>query len=214
MKSTHSGHCQACGRLQKMPSGKMSLHGYTVSHGYFHGQCAGSKELPFELSCDLVKTFIASAQAHLDGVLAFQTELRTPATTPRAWVHNYEARPLKTGCNHYNWRVVDILEETHTSSNDYTYKTFSYKAPGVYTSAWSKDTVADTVHKIGYGEKNALEVATVANARYADWLDHEVTSLRRYIKWQTERVNTWKVAPLFPNDYKDKLGFVPTEAKY
>lgn len=54
MKATHSGHCQACGHLQKLPKDVLAKHGYKIKHGFFSGICIGAGELPFEESCDLV----------------------------------------------------------------------------------------------------------------------------------------------------------------
>lgn len=52
------GHCQCCNSFQKLPRGHLSLHGYTVAQGYFQGVCAGAGQLPYELSCDFIKTHI------------------------------------------------------------------------------------------------------------------------------------------------------------
>lgn len=50
MKATHNGTCQVCGRLQKLPAGILSSHGYTVDWGYFSGVCFGAREKPLETS--------------------------------------------------------------------------------------------------------------------------------------------------------------------
>lgn len=49
-KATHNGTCQICGRLQALPSDKLSLHGYDVKHGYFNGICPGAGHVPLEVS--------------------------------------------------------------------------------------------------------------------------------------------------------------------
>lgn len=58
MKATHMGHCQICGSLQKLPNNKLSLHGYTTKHGFFSGQCMGSRRLPIEVSPDAIQESI------------------------------------------------------------------------------------------------------------------------------------------------------------
>lgn len=55
MKATHQGQCQICSRIQKLPNTRLSQHGYTVEFSFFEGVCPGSKSLPYELSCDLIK---------------------------------------------------------------------------------------------------------------------------------------------------------------
>lgn len=70
MKATHTGTCQACGSIQKLPRGLLAKHGYTTEWGFFRGVCQGSDHLPFEQSKDLIEGFIASAEseaARLDG---------------------------------------------------------------------------------------------------------------------------------------------------
>jgi hypothetical protein len=47
-KATHRGHCQCCGRVQKLPGNLLSKHGYTVDWGYFNGVCWGAHHRPLE----------------------------------------------------------------------------------------------------------------------------------------------------------------------
>ena len=58
MKSTHKGTCQFCHALQKLPNGRLSLHGYEVLGGWFSGECRGSHRLPLEQSFDMVQESI------------------------------------------------------------------------------------------------------------------------------------------------------------
>lgn len=74
-KSTHSGMCQACLRIQKLKpnTNKLVLHGYErPGTGSINGSCFGVDELPYELSCELMVSIndnerrtIAQLQAHL-----------------------------------------------------------------------------------------------------------------------------------------------------
>ena len=41
MKATHDGECQLCGRMQKLPDGRLAKHGYTTRWGFFQGVCPG-----------------------------------------------------------------------------------------------------------------------------------------------------------------------------
>src|SRR5580765_2005563 len=92
-KSTHQGHCQVCGRLQMLPGGELSLHGYKVKSGYFSGTCHGARYQPFELSCELVKRSIVDAQAALTSLEAFRATLRQPVTDNQCWFHTRQANP-------------------------------------------------------------------------------------------------------------------------
>jgi hypothetical protein len=82
--ATHLGHCQVCGRLHKLPGGKVSKHGYTVEHrgqgGYFSGVCRASDALPYEQDCGLLqediehaKTYLANIPARIEELLASES---------------------------------------------------------------------------------------------------------------------------------------------
>jgi hypothetical protein len=219
--ATHRGHCQACGRLQMLPKGVLSIHGYKVTYGYFSGICAGTKALPFELSCELVKTFIVSAKAALVSVEATQAALRAPATEPKAWQH--VGHKDSRGRYVYAWELVTIVQ-TFTPYADGG----SDGGPGGYLTY----TFTDSYGKV-HGDRGGslygvaayelpgathadrlLATCTKFNTSKATWLEHEAKSLRSYIKWQTARVASWKLAPLFPVTYSDKEGFKTEAAPY
>jgi hypothetical protein len=217
-KATHSGHCQACGRLQKLPHGYLAKHGYTIALGFFSGTCMGSELPPFEKSCELVKTFIATAQAELSRVRAKQAALRVPPTEPKGWVRNYEADGISYG-NVHRWRYIEVLSEKVTFENGTPEGGFYYKhtyiAPGPTSGGWSKVTRnPNEVHNVptdnSYNE-DGLSVAHRLNCGKADWFEVQARDLQRYIAWQTERVTNWKEAELLPVDAKSKLGFAPTK---
>lgn len=185
-----------------LPSGKLSLHGYTVTSGFFSGTCRGSKYEPFETSCALVERFVREAQISLKTLEAFQASLRQPATEPIGWVHNYER--FQSGRTGYVWRQVAI------EASD---RGFSYMAPGTgYKVAPGTAIRHDFGFSDYYGVADALAMATKKNTEYAKALEREAQSLRAYIAWQTERVRTWKATELTPLTGKikdDKQGFNP-----
>lgn len=57
-KATHRGTCQACGRVQCLPSNLLAKHGYTVDWGFFNGTCCGSDRLPLEQDKTLTENII------------------------------------------------------------------------------------------------------------------------------------------------------------
>jgi hypothetical protein len=223
-KSTHKGHCQACGRLQMLPSGKLAQHGYTVAHGFFSGVCVGSKELPFEVSCDLVKLFIQNAKARLADVEKFQASLRqsVPEGTKTAWFHTRHASRKGYGYSAtYAWQECTVTETVVPyRDGDGSYKKFTRtgdeKRVDVRNAkGYMEMQLTEEITEVSAPYQATVEeVCEKANRVYADWLEHEADSLRRYIAWQTERVASWKPAPLFPLAQKDKLGFVPTAPRY
>lgn len=72
--SKYGGTCQVCEREMKLPGGVLSKHGYTKPWGWYMGTCAGSGELPYEQSCQVIanqmipslKRTIAWAQSRIE----------------------------------------------------------------------------------------------------------------------------------------------------
>jgi hypothetical protein len=55
-----SGTCQACFGLQALRKNAIVLHGYRrPGTGFTEGRCQGADELPYELSCELSKRWLA-----------------------------------------------------------------------------------------------------------------------------------------------------------
>jgi hypothetical protein len=211
MKSEYRGHCQACGRLQMLPNGLLSKHGYTVAFGFFSGVCVGSGKLPFEESCGLVKTFIESARDSLFNVKAFQAKLRETPTEGKAYVHIRLADPNRFSCYMRKWRIP--FSDGSGRSYGKFWRTGDTRWGRNEFRGYEAQPVERTEVSASYGD-TLDTVCRKRNAEYADWLQHEVDSLKRYIAWQTERVTTWKQMPLLPVDAKDKEGFKPTVAAY
>lgn len=189
MKATHIGTCQACGRSQKLPGNLLSKHGYTVDWGFFIGTCPGSNHQPFEVSCDLIKGFIANAEMQKVEVVRYQAELRQPATVNKAWVHDY-GTPNGERKDRYVWRQVELNTTTHEIDGR-KWESYSYK---------SLSPFAGRVDFYTYpGPQNVLEACTLLSSKRADAMQKDVVDqLNRYIDWQTNRVTTWKPGTLTP----------------
>jgi hypothetical protein len=202
-----------------LPNGLLSLHGYKVGQGYFFGQCRGTKFLPFELSCDQVKIYIAEAKAALESTEAFQARLRQPATEAKAFFYTRQAsRKGRDYQASRTWQEVSVREDVVTYDGGQYSKFFREgDTEWVGPRAESKIEARETeVSAYSHG-RTLLQICTEANEAYAKWLEHEADSLRRYITWQTERVTTWgpaELKPLVGPVKDDKQGFKPTEARY
>ena len=181
-KATHEGTCQCCGKLHKLPNGRLSKHGYTVDWGFFNGVCLGAGFPPYELSCDLITECIVAAQKQLDSTLEHIEDLGTDTSV--AWVHahfNYETRLVPA--------PRDEIVVTHFGEND-QYTTYSYKHPK-----------AKRFTEVGqYAEHADMDAAILhQNRAYKiPKLQKQVKGLKDYISWQEERVANWKLADLFP----------------
>jgi hypothetical protein len=206
MSSTHAGHCQLCGSLQRLPKGVLSLHGYKVTHGFFSGVCRGAKHLPFEQAFDLVAEQVTMAQEALANLEARQARYRAPATKPFAVVNVFVKD--SRGRTHHEWRRVEVLAMTRISG----YIAFTYTR---FPDEVSFGNRAPELNGDKWDETDVLAVATRYNTIYAGWLEHEAVSLRRYIAWQANRVATWQEQPLLALDAKkDKSAFKPEAPAY
>lgn len=201
--ATHKGHCQACGRIQKLPKGVLSQHGYTVSFGFFHGICPGYNHLPYEQSCELIQGFVNAAKQSLAATQRQRLALLQSATEPTAWIRNFEGP--KPGYNDYRWIRVGLVQAGDR---------FLYYANG-------KDGATNQPHllesyqlplRLPLSGDARLAVATHLNARKAKWLEAEVNSLSRYIVWQEHRIKQWELRELLPLDQPEgSVGFKPTK---
>lgn len=223
--SKYSGHCQCCGSLQKLPNELLSLHGYTVDFGFFNGTCQGARELPYELSCDLIKKFIKTAREQLTVVEATQAQLRTPATEAKAWVHVYYSdRESRGGRSHYKWEHNEITVEekpVRSGKDEWISRTYFHTSHRtVYNRETFKDDAVEKREKIEIydyqiAQAGVLAVCSMLNAEHANSLEREVRNLKGYIKWQQRRVDEWKAAELLPVAKKDdKQGFQPEGDPY
>ena len=182
-KATHKGECQVCGSTQKLPDGQLSLHGYTTRWGFFSGTCSGARELPWELDSSLVADAVLSAQAQRDSMAKRVAELkadRNPAKVRVQW-YSRDDYKYKTA-----WVDTDTIVE-----GDMGY----WVAP--ITAPWGTEAIA----RVGQNmyESTAIEAAYKANVQHADLIEQrEITSVDRYIEWQTVRLAKWTVKPLRP----------------
>lgn len=171
-KANHIGECQCCGSTQKLPNGLLSLHGYTVDWGCFNGTCAGAYELPYEQSCALIGKFLNSAIEQQNSLLAVKKKLLELATEEMAWFYESKGR-------HFLWNYLPLQmidNSPHVIKSNGKTETLMYS--GIYSVT-------------------LLEAATELNKRYVDReLLKKLSSLATYIKWQTKRVQEWKLLPL------------------
>jgi hypothetical protein len=179
MKAIHTGECQNCGRRQKLPGGLLAKHGYRIVWGQFEGACVGSGELPFEVSCDLIERFIARAQERKAAIQAAIVTLSQPATTPKAWYHEYMPS-LADGRKGYHWREITIF------------------ANGRWLYFHNhRDKVEQLTPKYG-SWSDPLEAATALNTKRAAAFQTTIEEIEEFIAWQQRRVAAWKPVELKP----------------
>lgn len=117
----HVGNCQVCEKDQKVQDGRMVHHGYVrPGDGRIHGDCPGVAQLPYEVSCDLVKVMRFSAQdelAHTEARLADLEAGRVPVLTE--WVKRW----VRTDTGHEDRLVENVYVAGVTERREFRYQT-------------------------------------------------------------------------------------------
>ncbi len=192
MKAEFDGTCQLCGRVQRLPNGVLSKHGYTVEWGFFNGQCPGSSGLPYEQSTDLIAGAIVSQQSSIASSQARAAILRDPNsdenTGSTCWVNEYVVDARRLGA--YTWRKVELKHEA-TAHDDFVVHTYTYVGA---------DQKVKRIDYIPYELKdNVKGVRMHMNEQRAKQVfDKDVEQRTKYVQWLQKRVTDWTAQPLIP----------------
>jgi hypothetical protein len=202
-KAEFFGECQCCGRRQKLPGGRLSLHGYTVQWNFFQGVCPGANFLPFEQDKKQAERQIAQVDKDIADLLAEIKSLQEkPLEGGKAWKHEYFSSNNKYLKSGYRWVQVEVKIETR-EHNDYKWNELKYlrskkssnydSEPGWYW--W--DIYGDESREI---KENGLtdKALIMLNKGYVDHLFKRIKQLNDYIAWQRKRCAEWKPRDLKP----------------
>ncbi len=189
MKATHSGTCQVCGRTQKLPSGNLSLHGYTTRWGFFNGTCHGAKAQPFELSKDLIEEAILRALTYAEVCRNNAYVARQLKDQKQIW---REKVKYKRVGETRTWIQDDLLPAENKRKNKdgstHTWTTYQWKS--------ERDSEWGSRGKVSLGFNETLEQYIAKhNERRGKYWDNEVDRLERYVVWQRNRIENWKQEP-------------------
>lgn len=161
-----------------LPNGKLSLHGYTKTWGFFNGTCFGARELPFEQSKALVDDAIRRAQVSarsLRDQALTRESMKTPLDIYRQVYVHWGRR----------WGVYDIYHGSIEERGTEFYFVFKDERG---------QPREDRIHDSG---KLAYIIAK-HNLEQAERLRRDAEGAERYIKWQQSRIKDWQVKPLKP----------------
>ena len=176
MKATHQGSCQVCGRIQKLPNIRLSLHGYTKKFGFFQGSCRGAYGKPFEQSHDLITGSIIHAKELIEKHGVDIWELSSNPKVLWQKFYNLKGQP---------WLECDYVFE------DGNLKVTSKRTSYVRSSAGHAKTI--------FGNRRGLrDILVDANQGRVNDLRRTVAELESYIEWQEKRIADWKPAEIIP----------------
>ena len=192
-KATHKGTCQCCGSVQKLPNGVLSKHGYTVDWGFFNGVCQGAGHKPFEESIDLIDSLIKSAQKEIRKLNKIIKETLASTDTKKVWYHGYR-NSTWTQKGGYFWaqrEVIEVEDERRGTYFQYVMTEDDDKPRGL----WGKE--AGQYMPFNTNGHTLEDVVKFENAKYVEQvLNRHLNELKKYIKWQKERIKNWEPSEL------------------
>lgn len=179
-KATHRGTCQVCGRLQKLPQGVLSQHGYTKKWGFFQGTCPGAHYRPFEIAFDRVQDSIDRTNAQIQNLYSLVTTLKGPIDSNEAPFHKYDK-----WLGGYTESIVIVSRENGviklTEKNHPTDKPATFWWGNTYGCF---GTVEEAIRKLRDQRITRIE--------------NDIKRRDEYVKWQERRVREWKPETLTP----------------
>lgn len=194
-KATHDGFCQICGSRQKLPSGKMAKHGYTVDWGFFAGVCPGSDHLPFQQEKVLAEKQVAHVDEMIDGIRKHIKSLQTKALKDNLVWKNVYAKDVR-GKGSYQWEQVE-LRLTFKTYDAGTFGVGGYWT-GEYRRVGQKEEQKWQRYEM-YGvsdNKTEAQLRIELNEGFIEHLELQITRYLNYIEWQRKRCAEWKIEPL------------------
>nr|NIO82543.1 hypothetical protein [Candidatus Aminicenantes bacterium]NIT24448.1 hypothetical protein [Candidatus Aminicenantes bacterium] len=182
-KSTHSGHCQLCGCIQKLPGGLMANHGYRVdkNYGFFAGACRGSRYLPFEQSTNLIEDAIQRQEKEITNTTKYIQNLQESKDNDKAWLRLYDRKIYK-----YYWVYAPIIWKKKTYSNS------SWFAPYSIHKDTKEEFAVSTSASLPRTEEGKLEFIKSLNLPRINELKRQIKSAEEYVTWQKGRLETWQ----------------------
>ncbi len=116
VKTKYLGCCQICEGEFKVVNGCASTHGYKrPGHGYIVGRCGGAKHLPYESSCELIKSYLVGLKAMLVREQARLTALESGqvtyfSKTEKSWrTGQIETTQYAVGVTNY-YTIGDVVK--------------------------------------------------------------------------------------------------------
>lgn len=185
-RATYRGSCQVCGRLQKLPAGVLSKHGYTKRWGFFEGTCPGAHYRPFEVAFDRVQHSIDRTKDQVAGLRSYIAKLQDLSTvTDKAPYQTYD----RMGRMGYYETEVTVIEEPVPGREDLK-NIFLIETRG-------EKTIRHIGSQHGFFHGVADAILRLRGMKIGR-LQKEIEQRERYIAWQERRIAEWKPCELQP----------------
>jgi len=175
-----------CGRLQKLPGGILSKHGYTKRWGFFEGTCPGAHYRPFEQAFDRVQVAIDRTKDQVTNMRSLIASLQDLSTvTDKAPYQAYD----RSGRMGYYEVEVTVTEEP-------VFETSSAKVI-ILTETRGEKTIRHYGSQYGFFHGVADAILRLRGMKIGR-LQRDIEQRERYIAWQERRVREWKPGELQP----------------
>jgi len=182
-KATHKGTCQICGNKQKLPSNRLSNHGYTIDWGFFNGTCAGAHGLPFEESTDLIEGVIESIKGQIKDAHKNIEIINNDIENSTNCLNTF--RVLESKYSNYKVRK-NFRGNLIAKKNEYGNSVVYMECADGETRSVTYEYQSRTVKRITK-ELNQQEIGGLVN---------QISKMEEYIAWQAERITGWKPSEL------------------
>jgi len=173
---SHSAHHDL--KVEILERCLLSKHGYQVAgYGFFNGVCWAAGQLPYELSCECIKTkIIPMLEGHIQTLTEFRKKLLVPATEAKGY-HHISTRYFTT------WAKVEVYA-TDGGHHFLRWPKYGDKANDMETVPVSRYT---------WLKEGAMleETATNMNACYAEEVTREIKYTKSQLARQQKRVAEW-----------------------
>ena len=173
------GHCQACGKLHKLPGGVLSKHGYRVVWNSFWNVCPGADHVPFEESKDLCEALILDVE---ESIVLLE---RNIAAVPNEDFITLSAR-IKEGYKRRTVTKTYKLSEVEWGRVPHAGSGFIKEENGLLYS----------FHSYGAYDEEGMLAEYRKQKIYG--FESQIAQAKRYIEWMAGRIKNWKPEPLVP----------------
>lgn len=169
---SYIGECQVCGHFQVVNGGHMVLHGYErPGCGYINGRCFGEEHVPFELSCEVAKDWLARLQTVI-----------LPGAETRLAALKANGPGLKITIEVSNGYVSTGRRTRWSSGTKLNVKLMVIEAGYVHAKQADNDYQEGTT----FEQFRARAIKAKAN---------DVENIKRDIEWTATKIASWKYAP-------------------
>lgn len=211
----YDGTCQACFAVQSVIKGKMVNHGYErPGTGHIHGTCVGTGALPYELSCELTKSFRESSGRHIVSLKKRIADLRADTVEDFRYSDTEKRRIIAGGVTHETLQAEGFYPVRRSGRWG---GVSHYEKTTIITVTRDSALSEEQARRIGYSFTKPGLMFVWMRTNALSSAEIELRSEETHFEFLTKKVTEWKYAPEALREYgtsKQKTVFHLANAKY